>query len=185
MLRDKFARLRRKRIRQLACAKSASPRADPPPIFRLGSTVTAELSNYQNSILRVPASAVLTRNGESFVWVVDLPSSTVSLHKIDLAQDEAGIRVSGGLAAGARIVTAGIVAWSRDKKSASNRNPLHEAVQPFQLGTQTSFAGLVFHAGLHGGGTLLIPAAGAEEDPAFTIKTMVIQARWPGASAGR
>jgi len=55
--------------------------------------------------------------------------------------------------------------------------------KPFRLGTQTSFAGLVFHAGLHGGGTLLIPAAGREEDPAFTIKTMVIQARWPGASA--
>ncbi|MGO8847010.1 MAG: efflux RND transporter periplasmic adaptor subunit [Methylocella sp.] len=90
--------------------------SDPPPIFRFGSTVTAELSNYQNSILRVPASAVLTRNGESFVWVVDLPSSTVSLHKIDLAQDEAGIRVSGGLAAGARIVTAGIHSLEQGQK---------------------------------------------------------------------
>ena len=36
------------------------------------------------------------------------PTSTVSLHKVDLSEDEAGIRVTGGLAPGARIVTAGI-----------------------------------------------------------------------------
>ena len=39
---------------------------DPPPSFRLGATVTARLSNDQRSILRVPASAVLTKDGESF-----------------------------------------------------------------------------------------------------------------------
>jgi membrane fusion protein, multidrug efflux system len=42
------------------------------------------------------------------VWVVDLPGSTVSLHKVDVVMDGADARVSGGLAAGARIVTAGI-----------------------------------------------------------------------------
>src|SRR5208283_3043984 len=81
---------------------------DPPSTFRLGSTVTASLGSDQYSILRLPASAVLSKDGETFVWVVDLPSSTVSLHKIDLVQDEAGIRVTGGLVAGARVVTAGI-----------------------------------------------------------------------------
>jgi hypothetical protein len=39
---------------------------------------------------------------------VDQPASTVSLHKVDLAGDPAGARVTGGLAPGARIVTAGI-----------------------------------------------------------------------------
>ena len=81
---------------------------DPPPVFRLGATVTARLSNQQNSSLRVPPSAILTKDGESFVWVVDPPSSTVSLHKVDVSPDEAGIRVTGGLKAGTRIVTAGI-----------------------------------------------------------------------------
>jgi membrane fusion protein, multidrug efflux system len=81
---------------------------EPPPSFRLGATVTARPSNEKNSILRVPASAVLSKDGENFVWVVDLPASTVSLHKIDLSPDEEGIRVTGGLAAGERIVTAGI-----------------------------------------------------------------------------
>jgi RND family efflux transporter MFP subunit len=81
---------------------------DPPPSFRLGSTVTVSLSDHQTSMLRVPASAVLSQGGETYVWVVDLPASTVSLHKVDLAMDGMGARVSGGLAAGTRIVTAGI-----------------------------------------------------------------------------
>jgi RND family efflux transporter MFP subunit len=81
---------------------------DPPESFRLGSTVTARLSNSENSVLRVPATAVLTRGAETFVWVLDAPGSTVSLQKVDLAQDQGGIRVTGGIAPGARIVTAGI-----------------------------------------------------------------------------
>jgi membrane fusion protein, multidrug efflux system len=82
--------------------------SDPPPSFRLGSTVAVRLSNDQSAMLRVPASAVLSQDDETFVWVVDVPASTVSLHKVELVMDGAGGRVSGGLAAGARIVTAGI-----------------------------------------------------------------------------
>ena len=121
---------------------------DPPESFRLGSTITARLSNGHSSVLRVPASAVLKEGAETFVWVVDrprqvvpdegasvpvsierasysgstasnkdskshqqpidAPTSTVSLHKVDLSEDEGGIRVTGGLTVGARIVTAGI-----------------------------------------------------------------------------
>ena len=81
---------------------------DPPAIFRLGATVTARLGNYQNPSLRVPPSAVLSKDGESFVWVIDLPASTVSLHKVDLSPAEGGIQVTRGLTAGARVVTTGI-----------------------------------------------------------------------------
>ena len=81
---------------------------DPPSSFRLGSTVTATLSKLQNEVLRIPASAVLTKDGDTFVWVVDLPASTVSLHKVALSADGSGMRVNGGLAAGTRVVTAGI-----------------------------------------------------------------------------
>ena len=81
---------------------------DPPPSFRLGATVTAKLDKEQTPILRVPASAVLAKDGENFLWVVDLPASTVSLHKVDLAVDQGGVRVSQGLGAGAHIVTAGV-----------------------------------------------------------------------------
>jgi membrane fusion protein, multidrug efflux system len=81
---------------------------DPPPSFRLGSTVTATLSKLQNQILWVPASAVLTKDGDTFVWVVDLPASTVLLRKVALSADGSGMRVNGGLSAGTRVVTAGI-----------------------------------------------------------------------------
>jgi RND family efflux transporter MFP subunit len=81
---------------------------DPPPSFRLGATVTARLSNDQSSILRVPESAVLTKEEQNFVWVVDPTAHTVSLQKIVLSRDEGGIRVTGGLKPGTRIVIAGV-----------------------------------------------------------------------------
>jgi RND family efflux transporter MFP subunit len=81
---------------------------DPPESFRLGSTIMARLSNGHSPVLRVPTSAVLKQGAETFVWVIDAATNTVSLHKVDLSEDEGGVRVTGGLAAGARIVTAGI-----------------------------------------------------------------------------
>jgi len=81
---------------------------DPPESFRLGSTITARPSKASSGILRVAPSAVLKKGRETFVWVVDDPTSTVSLHKVDLSEDQGGIRVTSGLTAGTRIVTAGI-----------------------------------------------------------------------------
>ena len=81
---------------------------DPPPTFRLGATVTARLATDQRQILRVPESAVLNNDGETFVWVVDRPTSTVSLRKVDVLRDEAGFQITAGLEYGTRIVTAGI-----------------------------------------------------------------------------
>lgn len=81
---------------------------DAPPSFRLGATATAKLSQEQNPVLRVPGSAVLAKDGANFLWGVDLPASTVSLHSVDLSTDGGGIRVNGGIAPGARIVTAGV-----------------------------------------------------------------------------
>ena len=81
---------------------------DPPESFRLGSTITARPSKAYSRILRVPPSAVLKKGAETFVWVVDDPASTVSLHKVELSEDDGGVRVSSGLTAGTRIVTAGI-----------------------------------------------------------------------------
>jgi len=81
---------------------------DPPESFRLGSTIAARLSNTHGAVLRVPASAVLKEGAETFVWVIDAPTSTVSLREVELSEDAGGIRLVGGLIAGARIVTAGI-----------------------------------------------------------------------------
>jgi RND family efflux transporter MFP subunit len=81
---------------------------NPPEAFRLGATVTATVGGSQNAILRVPATAILAQDGGTFVWIVDPAASTVSLHKIEIAASERDIRVTGGLSAGARVVTAGI-----------------------------------------------------------------------------
>ena len=81
---------------------------DPPESFLLGTTIVAKLNGTHSADLRVPASAVLKEHGETFVWVIDAPTSTVSLQKLDLSEDERGLRVAGGLSSGARIVTAGI-----------------------------------------------------------------------------
>ena len=89
---------------------------DPPASFRLGSTVTATLSKLQNEVLRVSASAVLTEDGDTFVWLVDLPASTVSLRKVALSADANDMRVDAGLAAGTRIVTAGIHSLKQGKQ---------------------------------------------------------------------
>jgi len=81
---------------------------DPPESFRLGSTITATFSNAHGSIFRVPASAVLKQGAQTFVWVVDPSTSTVSLQEIGVTEDEGGLRVNSGLGDGARIVIAGI-----------------------------------------------------------------------------
>jgi membrane fusion protein, multidrug efflux system len=81
---------------------------DPPESFRLGSTITARPSDGHGSVLRVPASAVLKEGAETFVWVINPPTSTVSLRRVELSEDEGGILLTGGLTVGARIATAGI-----------------------------------------------------------------------------
>jgi len=95
---DRMTRMRRIRIALL----------DPPPSFRLGSTVTATLSEAQNKDLHVPTSAVLIKEGESFVWVVDQPSGRVSLRKVAFSADVGGMRIYAGVSAGTRVVTAGV-----------------------------------------------------------------------------
>lgn len=81
---------------------------NPPEGFRLGATITTKLDKGQARILRLPASAMLTKDGANFVWIVDQPANTVSLHKVDVISDETGARVISGLAAGTRVVTAGV-----------------------------------------------------------------------------
>jgi RND family efflux transporter MFP subunit len=100
---DSVTRLRRVRIAL----------TNPPESFRLGSTVTVKPGKAQASILRVPASSVLAQDGANFVWVVDQPANTVSLHKVDLATDLAGVRIVSGIDPGARIVTAGVHSLKR------------------------------------------------------------------------
>lgn len=103
---DSVTRLRRVRIAL----------TNPPESFRLGATVTVKPGSALASNLHVPASAVLAQDGANFVWVVDQPADTVSLHKVDLAVEPAGARIIAGLDPGARIVTAGVHSLKQGQK---------------------------------------------------------------------
>ncbi len=81
---------------------------DPPENFRLGSTIVVRLSDDPKPALRVPATAVLKDGAQASVWVVDASTNTVSLRQIEVSEDQGEFRIAAGLAAGARIVTAGI-----------------------------------------------------------------------------
>ncbi|MEW6640447.1 MAG: efflux RND transporter periplasmic adaptor subunit [Pseudomonadota bacterium] len=89
---------------------------DPPGTFRLGTTVTTTLSDGDVRSLRLPASAVLTRDGKTFIWLVDTASHTVSLREIAGTPDDGGLRVASGLAPGARVVTAGVHSLKEGQK---------------------------------------------------------------------
>lgn len=81
---------------------------DPPETFRLGTTVTTVLAGKPLG-LRLPASAILSKDGKTFAWLVDPSSRTVTLREVQSAPDEdGGVRVSAGIESGARVVTAGV-----------------------------------------------------------------------------
>jgi multidrug efflux pump subunit AcrB len=70
-----------------------------------------------------------------------------------------------------------------DRPSGSIRRSVSEEIQSLRLGARTPFARLVLHAGFRSCRRFSYLNLGREEDPNFTIKTMVISAQWPGASA--
>ncbi len=83
---------------------------DAPQVFRLGTTITATLTKPARPVIELPASALLKQDGRDVVWVVDPEAKTVSQRPVRLAEgDPASVRVVlEGLAAGERVVTAGV-----------------------------------------------------------------------------
>ncbi|MGC2777330.1 MAG: efflux RND transporter periplasmic adaptor subunit [Bradyrhizobium sp.] len=82
---------------------------NPPEIMRLGTTVTATVNAEQRTVIQLPRTAILEQDGKSFVWLVDAASNVVERHEIMVARNEDGsVRVTGGLEAGQRVVTAGV-----------------------------------------------------------------------------
>lgn len=83
--------------------------ASPPETFRLGTTVTTLIPGPTLPGLLLPGTAVFTKNGTSNVWLLDQASKTVALREVQLVKDDGGkLYVTGGIAAGDRVVTAGV-----------------------------------------------------------------------------
>ena len=91
---------------------------DPPSLFRLGSTVEVRPDETARPAIVLPQAAVLTEGGKSFVWVVTVDESkpaarregTVALRPVSTAPaDDDRLSVVSGLAAGERVVMAGVL----------------------------------------------------------------------------
>ncbi len=83
--------------------------ANPPEVFRLGTTVTVTPRTAALERIELPRSALLEANDGDYVWVVDPATLSVSQREIKVASRDASvIRVANGLAPGTRVVTAGV-----------------------------------------------------------------------------
>jgi membrane fusion protein, multidrug efflux system len=79
---------------------------NPPAAFRLGTTITATLKEAIVEQLVLPATAILERDGKSYVWVVDEGGATVKTREVVTgAQAANGIVITSGIEPGLRVVT--------------------------------------------------------------------------------
>ena len=158
----------------------------PPNAFRLGSTITAWPVEGARKAVRLPASAILVKDGKPYR--LDRRSRDVQggdCGTVVLAAGDADpVEVTSGLdprdASGDRRRPladrgpAGAAASAGDAVSRFNLSEwaLEHRSLVWYFMIVFAVAGVFSYLGL-----------GREEDPNFTIKTMIIQAQWPGASA--
>lgn len=105
------------KLRELAPQSDDSTRSrrvrlslvDPPDAFRLGSTVTVTRASAIKPAIELPLSALLEKDGKTQVWIVDEKTASVTPQDIQVtARTGATFTVAQGLAAGTRVVTAGV-----------------------------------------------------------------------------
>ncbi|WP_375451370.1 efflux RND transporter periplasmic adaptor subunit [uncultured Devosia sp.] len=103
-------------IREIAPQADAATRSvevrinlvDPPESFKLGSTIMAMLVQPEPDRLVVPATAVVTAETGSSVWVVDAAAQTVAQRSVTATPiDDASMQITAGLAVGDIVVVAG------------------------------------------------------------------------------
>ncbi len=113
------------RVREVAPQADAATRTrrvkialdHPPAVFRLGSTIVAWPVDEARKAVRLPASAILMKDGKPFVWIVDPATSTVSTRPVTLAAGAADpVEVTSGLSPQMRVVTAGAHSLAEGQK---------------------------------------------------------------------
>ncbi|BCH21573.1 efflux RND transporter periplasmic adaptor subunit [Mesorhizobium sp. L-8-3] len=117
-------------VRAVGSVREIAPQADPatrtrrvritldnpPESFRLGTTITATIVTQASTGIDLPATALLERDGKAMVWVVDPATRTVATTEVTIAsRNGTSIRVLTGLAAGTRVVTAGVNSLTADQ----------------------------------------------------------------------
>ena len=78
--------------------------------FRLGTTITAiPVAGPVQLPLEVPRSALLERDGDTRIWLVDTSSKSVRTVPVKVGADDGqNVEIVSGLSAGARVVIAGV-----------------------------------------------------------------------------
>ena len=131
--------------------------------------------------IAIPATALTEPIGQPAVWVVDLTSSdgVAAQHRGRALRPGQG-GIAHGLDPDEIVVTAGTQALI-PARSPGHRNRRGERLQSFRLGARASLLPLLHDRVDSRGACLLLPPR-RNEDPAFTFRTMVVQAEWPGAT---
>ncbi|WP_439851791.1 efflux RND transporter periplasmic adaptor subunit [Pseudomonas syringae] len=104
-------------VRQLAPQIDAGTRTQrvrlalqhTPDSFRLGSTVSVDISGDATVFHELPGSAVLEQDGKAQVWVIDPSTSTLSPRAVQvMARNGSTVQLGGELRAGEKVVIAGV-----------------------------------------------------------------------------
>jgi RND family efflux transporter MFP subunit len=104
------------KVREVAPQSDAATRTrrirltltDPPAAFRLGTTVTMTLARGEPSVIDVPDSAIVQKDGRTSVWLVT-PDKIVRPRPVELGvRHDKFVTVTSGLAQGERVITAGV-----------------------------------------------------------------------------
>ena len=81
----------------------------PPAGLRLGTIVNAALTTHTAPQIDLPAAAILRRDGHTLVSIVDPAGGTVTAREVKVVAGDGGsVEVTDGLAAGTRVVVAGV-----------------------------------------------------------------------------
>lgn len=90
---------------------------NPPATVRLGTTITAELEGPDLTVIMVPETAVLQKDGKPHVWLIDGAKGEVHLAPIETgAAVGRNLPVPSGLKEGDRVVTAGVNSLEEGQK---------------------------------------------------------------------
>ena len=159
---------------------------NPPEAMRLGSTVVGSMQLGGAGAIEIPASALTQSNRQPAVWVVDRATSTVALRNIDLERyDLARVVVAQGLEPEDLSSQRACRRFDRDRRSASWAPPWSDTMSGFNLSEwsiRNRSLVIFLMISIVVAGALAFLKLGRAEDPVFTIRTMVVQAQWPGAT---
>jgi hypothetical protein len=155
---------------------------DPPEAMRLGVTVTGRMQLDTSPTIEIPASAMTEFDRRPAVWVVDPSALTVDAKYRRVAPEsrerggfqwigirrDRGDRRGSGAPSGPEGPPAGV--GSVMQFNLSEWALKHRSFVVYLMLVVT-IAGLMSYVRL-----------GRNEDPAFTFRTMIVQAAWPGAT---